>query len=98
MPTIDIQTKEARANLSEILHQVFYTRSQYRIKKRNKDMARLVPEPIMVAFERLLKEDNALADTLEIMLDDKLRTEIGASLQEIKTGQTRPADEFFAEL
>lgn len=98
MTPTEIQTKEARANFSELLNQVYYTGSQFRIMKRNKGMARLVPEPLVTAIESILADDPALADTLELMLNQNLRQEVEESLAEAKAGHTRSADEFFQEI
>ncbi|OGK37520.1 hypothetical protein A3F03_04880 [Candidatus Roizmanbacteria bacterium RIFCSPHIGHO2_12_FULL_41_11] len=59
------------------------TVSAYQVRRNNKPIARLVGVPFMLAVEKLLAADPALAETISIMLDDELMNAIEKGNQQI---------------
>lgn len=96
MTTIDIQALEVRNHLGEVLEQAHYQATQFRIKRKNKTMARLVGEPFMKALgqfvDHIMEHEPALADTLALMLDKELKGDIEQSRQEAKEGKLIPIE------
>jgi len=98
MNTTNIQALAARRRFGELLELVHYQHQQFRIKRQNKTMARLVDESFMLAIEELIESDSAIADTLALMLNDEAQTDIKQSLKEYRQGKTRPVKELFDEI
>lgn len=79
-------------------HQLYQLLEGYRITRRKKPVARLVSEPLMQAVEELLESNPGLADTLALMLNDKVSKEVDKGKADSDAGKTRPAREFFDEV
>jgi hypothetical protein len=84
---IAISAIQARQQLGELLEKVYYQNLQFLIARKNKPMARLVAEPFMRAVDKLLAEDQSLADTLALMLNDEAQVIIHQSRKEYQAGQ-----------
>lgn len=52
----------------------------------------------MQILEKMIDEDSAIEETLELMLNDNLRSEIEHSIQDAEEGKGIPADEFFKNM
>lgn len=91
-PEYALSAIELRQRLGEVLERVHYQFAQFRITRKDKPMARLVNEDYMQAIERLMDEDPALAETLDIMLDEVAMRAIQQGEQEITEGKLLPLE------
>src|SRR5687767_9855523 len=82
----EIQSTQARRVFSDMLDRVAFLETQYRISRHEKHLARLVPEKLMAALETLVEADNALAETLELLLNEDLRDEVEQAVNEARAG------------
>jgi len=97
MQTTTIQALDARQRLGELLELAYYKGRQFRIARKNKPMAWLVGEPFMAALGTLLKQNPRLAETIEIMLDEKLMKAIKHGTREVKARKTIPIEKALEE-
>lgn len=93
----EVKSHELRRNLSDFLAQVHYQGAQLIVNRWNQKIARIVPETYIDAIEKLLKQDPALADTLELIINDDLRNTLEASEREASSGHLQPARDYFSE-
>ena len=87
-----IQALDARQKFGELLELAYYKDRKFCIKRKNKPMAWLVGEPFMNALKTILEKNPNLAETIEIMLDEKLMTAIKKGNKEVKAGKTIPIE------
>ena len=92
-----VSAYQVRRNLAELLELAYYRHAQIKIERNNKPMARLVGEPFMLAVEKLLAADPALAETISIMLDDELMNAIEKGNQQVASGKTIPIEKALEE-
>ena len=96
MNTNTIQALDARRRLGELLELAYYRGERFRIARKDKPMAWLVGEPFVKAISRaidyIVKHEPALAETLEIMLDDELTGIIEQGTREVQAGKTIPIE------
>ena len=90
-----VTAHQARRNFGELIELAFYKNAQIRIERNKRPMVRLVGEPLMAALDKLLHEDPALAETLEIMLDDEATNAINQSRIEWQAGKKIPISKAF---
>ena len=83
---------ELRQQLGEVLERVHYRFAQFRIMRKDKPMARLVNETYMQTIERLLAEEPAMSETLEIMLDQEFMNALQQGDKEIDEGKLLPIE------
>lgn len=86
MPTL-IPAISARKQLGSLLEMAYYQGQQFQITRKDKAMARLVGEPFIQAVEKLVESDEALADTLAILLDKETLGAIHQSRKEYEEGK-----------
>jgi len=92
MVATTVSAYQVRRNLAELLELAYYKNAQIKIERNKKPMARLVGEPFMLAVEKLLSDDPALAETISIMLDDELMDAIETGNQQVAAGKTIPIE------
>lgn len=95
--TIDTSLIQLRNNLSSFVEQAHYTNTQIRLTRHKKPIARIVGEDFMQNLERLLEQDPALKETLQIMLDANMLEQIDQSKKEIERGEFRPLTDLLKE-
>ena len=76
MNIISVSTLDVRRGFGDFLNRVFYGCEQVRIKRKNKTLARLVPENLALAWDQLQKDDPHLADSIALLTNKELLTEI----------------------
>lgn len=89
MDTTDIGAIEARKRLGELLEKTHYQAAQFRIRRKDKPMARLVNERFMEVIDQLMETEPGLADTVALLLNEEWRGAIADSQKEFKAGKVR---------
>lgn len=97
MITIDTSLIQLRNNLTTFVEQAHYTNTQFRLTRHKKPIARIVSEDFMQNLERILDQDPALRETLEIMSDRNLVDMIAASQEDAQRGDVRPLADLLQE-
>jgi hypothetical protein len=92
MNIISISTLDARRGFGDFLNRVFYGSEQIRIQRKNKTLARLVPENIALAWDQLQKNDPGLADTIALLANKELLTGIEEGSNDYKSGKKIPLE------
>jgi hypothetical protein len=93
----DTSLIELRQNLSSIIHQAFYSNTQFRLNSHNKPIARIVGENFMQSLDVLLEHDASLRETLEIMLDKNMMSMLRQSQSDVQNGYIRPLVDLLTE-
>lgn len=86
---------DARQHLGELVELVRYTNQQFRVTRNKRPMARLVSEPFMQALEQLMAGDPALAETLDIMMNQDMMDAIEQGTREVAEGKLLPLEAVF---
>lgn len=97
MKIIDASLIQLRNNLGSFVEQAHYTNTQIRLTRHNKPIARIVGEDFMHRLERLLEQDPALRETLEIMADKNVGEMIAESQEDVQHGDARPLTDIVQE-
>ena len=91
-----VSTHQARKNLAQLIELAFYKAEKIQVKRNNRAMAWIVGEPFMDAVGKmvdyLIENEPALADTLAIMVDDKIRQTIEQGVKESRAGEYVPIE------
>lgn len=87
MNIVSVSTLDVRNSFGDFLNRVFYGSEQIRIKRKNKTLARLVPENLALAWDQLQKNDPGLADTIALLTNKELLTEIEQSSHDYRAGE-----------
>lgn len=92
-----VSTHDARRELSQLLERVHYTGTQIQISRNKRPMAWLVGVPFMENLVRLVntlaETDPALADTLELMLDQDVMETLREGEDDVKHGNVVPIEQ-----
>lgn len=92
-----VSTDEARRRFSELVSLAFYKGRPTSIARNKQRMAWIVGEPFMRGFrefwDMLEKEHPALADTLAILVDDDLRSQLDEGMKAYDRGEAFPLEE-----
>ncbi len=89
MDTTDIGAIEARKHFGELLERTHYQATQFRIKRKDKPMARLVNERFMEVIDQLMETEPGLADTVALLLNKEWQGAISESQRDFKAGKVR---------
>jgi len=96
MNAITIQAIEARQKFGELLERVYYQDKVYQITRKDKPMGYLVSDAFVERMDSIInyiiENEPALADTLAIMFDDKIRSVIEEGRKESAKGELIPLD------
>ena len=91
-----LSAEEARRRFSEVVSEAFYQGKKTPIARNNKPVAWIVGDPFMQGlfnfFEYLIEEQPALADTLALLVDEKLRGELERGMEEYERGEAVPLE------
>ena len=91
-----VSTHQARENLAKLIELAFYKAEKIQVKRNNRPMAWIVGEPFMDAVgqvvDYLIENEPAIADTLAIMVDDKIRQTIEQGVKESRAGEYVPIE------
>jgi len=99
VPLIEtIQAADLSTHVDELLARVEDKNQHIIIRRNQRRIARLVPEIYVQAIDHLIESDPAVADTIALMLNVEVRTDIQASMDEWHAGKARPARKVFDEI
>ena len=95
--TTSVQMLDFRRGLGAFVERTYYQFSQFRIMRKDKPMARLVSEPYMQAVEHLVENDPAVAETLELLLDEEFMNALRRSNKDVAEGRVFPIGKLLEE-
>lgn len=79
---INISVSEVRKHLAELVEEVHYNDKTIQIVRQNKTMAFLVGNNFIEALEQIFKQDPALQETIEILMNETDKNDLFESQAE----------------